>query len=641
MCETACPEHFGYAQCKLRRKVKRECWQYVALILILLVAAVLRFYGLAWDSGYLFHPDERKILLVAWDLRLPASFHEFLSPDSPLNPKFFAYGSFPIYLLKILSAFASPSAFAVPWRDPSLVTLAFIGRALSALYDLGAIVLIFLLARRLYDARVGLIAAAFVAVTVLHIQLAHFYTVDTLLTFFTVMTIFFAARLAQMGKRRDALVMAVAFGLAMATKVSALPLVVPVVVALVRACGDGESGSAGERESGGEIFLPLPLSLSPRRLLAIARRWFAQLWRVRRTLAQVLAVALVVFVVTQPYALLDPIRYFGQTGTEMLVARGWVDYPYTRQYADTLPFIYPIVQSSVWGMGLPLGIFAWLGSALFAWRWWRERDWRDGFVLSWALVYFLIVGGQYAKYLRYLLPLLPFLFLMVASVFTQYATRNTKYVLRIACSVVLFASFVYSLAFVDTYSREHPWLSISKWIYANVPANATIAVEHWDDTLPVSIHSDDATRRQTEYRMQTLPMYDADDAAKLDMLVDALAANDYIILASQRLYATIMRLPARYPISSRYYRRLFDGQLGFDLVAHAINGPALDGLVILNDTFDYAGLKPLVRSDAASLNWGYADESLTVYDHPMPLVFKKTRVLSRDELRALLLADSQ
>ena len=96
MCETACPEHFGYAQCKLRRKVKRECWQYVALILILLVAAVLRFYGLAWDSGYLFHPDERKILLVAWDLRLPASFHEFLSPDSPLNPKFFAYGSFPI-----------------------------------------------------------------------------------------------------------------------------------------------------------------------------------------------------------------------------------------------------------------------------------------------------------------------------------------------------------------------------------------------------------------------------------------------------------------------------------------------------------------------------------------------------------------
>jgi hypothetical protein len=47
---------------------------------------------------------------------------------------------------------------------------------------------------------------------------------------------------------------------------------------------------------------------------------------------------------------------------------------------------------------------------------------------------------------------------------------------------------------------------------------------------------------------------------------------------------------------------------------------------------------PLVSAwhSAIVWNWGRADESFSVYDHPMPLVFKKTRVLSSDDLYALL-----
>ena len=39
------------------RKVK------VAIVLILLVAAGLRLYGINWDQGYGFHPDERSIYM--------------------------------------------------------------------------------------------------------------------------------------------------------------------------------------------------------------------------------------------------------------------------------------------------------------------------------------------------------------------------------------------------------------------------------------------------------------------------------------------------------------------------------------------------------------------------------------------------
>src|SRR5512140_1881772 len=88
---------------------------YIALVVILLVAALLRFYSIAWDGGYLFHPDERKIVLVASALGWPSSPGEFFSTESPLNPKFFAYGSFPIYLLRALSVLAPAGPYGVPW----------------------------------------------------------------------------------------------------------------------------------------------------------------------------------------------------------------------------------------------------------------------------------------------------------------------------------------------------------------------------------------------------------------------------------------------------------------------------------------------------------------------------------------------
>ena len=606
--------------------MKREYGQFVALFLILLAAAAFRFYGLDWDRGYLFHPDERKILLVVSGLALPSSVSEFFSPASPLNPQFFAYGSFPIYLLKAFSGFAPTVGFAVPWSDPHLAGLALLGRALSGAFDLGTLALIFFLARRLYAARVGLIAAACGAVTVLSIQLSHFYAVDTVLTFFVVATVFLAVRFAASGKRVDALLMAVAFGLAMATKVTAAPLIVPMGVAVAKARGSGDHKDPKTQSKNLRAFVFS-------RLMPV--------WRTRKTLAKMFGVALVVFIVTQPYALLDPIQYVSQIGTESLVARGWLDYPYTRQFAGTIPFLYQIWQSSVWGMSVPLGILAWGGSALFIWQWWQRRDWQSGLVLSWALVYFLLIGAQYAKYPRYLLPLAPFLFLMAAAALSHLASRVSRLTFYVLFTVALICASAYSLAFVSIYSREHPWLQISDWIYQNIPSQSVIAIEHWDDALPVSLRAVGDAHDPTEYREQILPMYDADNAAKLQTLVDILSTSDYVVLASPRLYATITRLPQRYPISSRYYHLLFGGQLGFDLVAFARNDPRLGGITIADDSVDTVGLPAPPRlaaywRGAGVWNWGRADESFTVYDHPLPLVFKKTHNLSQDELRTLL-----
>lgn len=610
----------------LRTRAVAAISAYGPLAIVLVVGALFRLAGLGWDQGYLFQPDERQILFVTSHLQLPAGVLAFFSPDSPLNPKFFAYGSFPIYLLRILGVFAPANPFSVPWNDPQLVSLALLGRFLSAAFDLGTIALIYLLGRRLYSARVGLGAALCVAVTVLEIQLSHFYAVDTLLTFLVVATIFFAARFARSRRRRDLVLMSLCFGLAMATKVTALPLVVPIAVAVTHA-----TTYAVEHEG----------------KRAGIRAYMARVLSARGSLIEAGGIALAVFIITQPYAVLDPVRYVNQVGTEWLVARGWLDYPYTRQYAGTVPFVYQIVQSSIWGMGLPLGVIAWAGSAAFAWRWWRRRDWREGLILSWAVVYFLMIGVQYSKYLRYLAPLQPFLLLMsaamVGAVIRSAVMRKPllRFTLYSFLAIIALSAFLYSLAFTSIYSQVHPWLRVSDWMYQNIPAGSSIATEHWDEALPESLRSGVTARSPTEYKVAVLPMYDPDNEIKLHTIVDTLERSEYVVLASPRLYSPIARLPNRYPISSRYYHLLFDGSLGFDLVAVSRNAPSIAGITIRDDPLAYAGLDtpPLLGSaDAGSVvwNWGHADESFTVYDQPMPLVFRKIRTIPPARLTVLL-----
>ena len=113
------------------------------------------------------------------------------------------------------------------------------------------------------------------------------------------------------------------------------------------------------------------------------------------------------------------------------------------------------------------------------------------------------------------------------------------------------------------------------------------------------------------------------------------------MLASNRLYNTIPRLPWRYPLSSRYYELLMAERLGYELIYSAAVYPEVLGVRLVHDTFSDPDL-PLPRLLAERqgverrITLGRADESYSVYDHPKTLVFQKTQQLSRQELLELL-----
>src|SRR5215475_7656981 len=113
-------------------------WKPVALGALCLCGLLLRLYGLNWDQGNSFHPDERQILFHVTALHWPTSLAQFLDPtQSPLNPHFFAYGSFPIYLLALIGAILHYNSSSLS----AFVNLTFIGRDISALFDTGTILL--------------------------------------------------------------------------------------------------------------------------------------------------------------------------------------------------------------------------------------------------------------------------------------------------------------------------------------------------------------------------------------------------------------------------------------------------------------------------------------------------------------------
>ncbi len=367
-----------------------------ALPLILIVGAMLRFSDLNWDGGHLFHPDERHIFMVTDGVRLsfPIDVGNLLTPESSLNPRSFAYGSLIFYALRFVHWLVSAIADLLNLAETLALNadvfgLRFVGRALSGLFDLGTVTLTYLLGRELYGRRVGLLAAAFVAFSVIHIQLSHFYASDTPMTFLVTCAVLLAARGLRSGARRHTIGSAFIAGMALATKISASPVLAPVLLAQALRI------------------------VRPDDTVAPGWSWVARATRsvgpvASRAIALFL-IALAAFIIFQPYAIIDSRTFLANIFEQNAMVRGAADVPYTRQYADRPAYWYFIENLLFFGVGPGLGLAMFAGLGYLIWRAIRQPTNADLLLLSLIVPYFLITGNFHAKFLRYMLPITPVL----------------------------------------------------------------------------------------------------------------------------------------------------------------------------------------------------------------------------------------
>ena len=529
-------------------------------VLVLLVALALRAPHLDWDQGTAAHPDERAVAFAAERIALARG---------KLDPDFFAYGSLPLYLL----AGAREAVAAVTGTPVDFGRTLLLGRVLSVLAALLTIAVAVGAGRRLGGTTAGLLAGALLALCPLHLQNSRFATVDVLLTLLASVSVAALARWAEEERRADLIVAAVAAGLALATKVAALLLIVPALAAL---------WSVGRGRG------------------------------LRRTLVSAglgLGVALAAFAAAQPMTLIRPARVLRDLAEQSAIVRHAGIVPYTFQYVGSRPFIDPLIDLALWGLGPALALAAALGvgSALRP----RGAARRPAAIVwaAWALGFFLCLGGLETQFPRYLLPIYPALLVLAAVPLARWVRSPVRW-RRVALGLLLAVAAAQAIAVASIAYRPHPFFAAAAWLRQAVPEGGSVLLPDWDEGLPLD--SDGDGSRAVEH--ETFNFYDRpDNGQKLERLALALGRADYLVFPTRRIYGSVARVPDRLPVTSAFLRLLFLGRAGFVLERTFSSRPSLFGLELPDEL---------------------GDESLTVYDHPRVLVFRRVAPVSVATLTA-------
>jgi len=644
--------------------VKRKYISISIFAVIFSLATFFRLYGVNWDQGQHLHPDERFLTMVTTGISWPENIFEYLdSSTSPLNPHnrgfgFFVYGTFPIFFTKYIADLLKMDDYG---------NLTFIGRQLSAFIDLGTVLLVYLIAKQInpnlgtrnseqsqnsndlnskrfellnlfrisdFGFRIFPYIAMFLySCMVLPIQLSHFYAVDTYLTFFITLSFYLLIRIINykfiLNSKFIILnsILGISFGLAIASKISAI-IFTPILL-----LGFGYILYKYKN-------LKFAFSLG---IIFILSVYFT----LRLFLPYLFAQADLLNPSLNPKVLDNWKQLKSFDGPD-------TSFPPALQWIPTKPYIYPFTHLIFWGLGLPLGILsvtALIYCIVYIAKTIHKKTKNilrnDVFTLILIILFIIMLfvyqAGQFAKASRYLYPFYPFLALLsglfVNNFIIFFHKRVTKHIyLYFIFALILFLAYPFS--FFSTYSRLHSRQQASLWIYKNILPNATIATEHWDDGLPLFLPNGDPRI----YKGVQLALYDPDSPQKWEKVGQELEKTDYIILTSNRLWRSLSALPQKYPQTSKYYRALFDGSLGFQQIAVFSSYPCLIPKLSENQYIppETTALEPPPISFTTTpyctlaLNDDGAEESFTVYDHPKVIIFEKTGQYSFKKLKSLI-----
>jgi hypothetical protein len=402
----------------------------LALAGVLLGALGLRLWGIRTGLPFAYNVDEERHF-VPLAVRF---FEDGLNPGYFLNPP-----GFTELLLVVYAAwFGGGDAVArAAERDPAELLL--VGRVTVAILGVAAVWLLHLAGARLFDRRVGLLAAALGACAFLPVFYGHLALNDVPALAPATLALLATALVLRGGGWGAVLLGGAAAGLAAGTKYTAGIALLPLLTAV------------------------LVQARAPRRALALC--------------AVALGGALAGFLLANPYALLDFDAF-----------REGLDRQREYTSGDELPKLGLTQDSGLlyylwtltWGLGWVPALFA-LGGAIRL----LVRERRLALVLLPAPLLFLAFMGLQERYFgRWLLPVLPIAMLLAASFALALAGTVARRVPALAlpaallAAVALLAQGVLDSVHVDrVLARPDTRATLRAWMLAHVPAGARVVIE--------------------------------------------------------------------------------------------------------------------------------------------------------------------
>ncbi len=517
----------------------------------------MRFFYLDWGAPFFFHPDERNVASAITRI----NFQSF-------SPEFFAYGGLPIYAIYFLGAALNYLASLFGVSQESLQSVSFenailISRFYSAIFSCG---LLFLLYRiRFYMPYFAFLTTFVISIfSVGYIQYAHFGTFEMWLTFFTFLFFILVLRFLQNRRLPTFFLAVLVYGVLLAVKVSSVFLfpVIPLVLFIY---------FSDEK-------------ILKRTLLTVAVTCAASI------------ASLVVFLVGNPFFVLDNLSYVNSLMYEGNVAQGSVVVFYTERFFGTIPVLYHF-QSVFPFLLNPLNTLFLLISIPVCVRYFFRK--RNLFLLLTLIFFFILFLSQtflYVKWNRYMIPLLPYAYIMVGwflnVLFSRVPFLSSTKVRYGIISGIGVCAFIFSVAFFVTTYREDSRLAAFRWALVNIPHDSSIASEIYDLGLVPFEGFFSNIKIFNQYEIEH-------DPTQRD-----LSSYEYVFLPSQRVLRSRLELPDRFPNGNTFYKNLWEESGEFKLV-YSTPCDVWCEIAYLGD--------PIFR----------LEETSNVFDHPTFQIYKR------------------
>jgi hypothetical protein len=411
------------------------------LVIILLLALVLRIWGIGFGLPHIQHNDEGSLvhtgLFMAAERGRPNVY-----VHGTIFPGIIAVFSGIYYLTgKWFGLFTDQLDFLVSYiEDPSTIVL--FGRLVNSIFSVATVWLVYRAGERFFLRRAGVYASLFLAVSVLHVKESHYVKPDILTGLISILVFLVSLFISRKGGLVFYIIGGLLVGLGVATKFSMILLFPTVLIAHLFNIF---------REKKGWILS----ALIDKRLVVLMMTW------------------LLTFFLVSPYVFVDT-RFFV---SDVLRWKETLDL--SRGYPHS-PLWYYIFEYLREGLGIGVWIFSIIGSGVAVYNLKKPKY---GLLLVFPLLFLATVNIWSKEHVqRYSLPVVPYFALLAGLGLTKLVEffsdkRLSKTILILGIGLLIWQSFVRSVKFDYLLTRDHTGEMATKWIEKNIKEETSIALE--------------------------------------------------------------------------------------------------------------------------------------------------------------------
>jgi len=436
----------------------------ILLCIILGVAFLVRVIGIGWylpntyvhDEIYtvakalnLITPDGEQLLLsghndtarlVSWGLKTSKSY---------FNPYSFGYPPVSMYIQAVVYKLYFFGGHLLRCfrsiNDMGVSGIFWIGRFITALFGIGTVLLTYLIGKKMYSVKIGLLSSLFLCFNFLHIYYSRFIKPDVPMTFFITLSFLFIYLIYREGKAKYYILASIFMGLAIATKYTGVILIIPIFLA--------------------HLFYGLEKK----------QKLFYIIFNKK--------VALFFFFLIGGFFLGCPhglVKFSGLIRTIKSIYAA-MNSPELNQVYSMNSYLYYITEGFKNGVGLSLGIFS-IGGIIYSGYQHRKKD---ILLLSFPAFFFLFVGSflHYAN--RYIIPMFPFLAIL-AAVFVvemiskiKWSKKGKNFIIASLAIGIIFIPGMKVVNFLHIMTEKGTGVSAKEWVEENIPPGSKIAIERY------------------------------------------------------------------------------------------------------------------------------------------------------------------